>query len=218
MRRIFLVVIVSACGGGELAERTPLGQGPREKQTIQTIPLKQYEELLAKYTELKRENAALKRGPAQIDGLAEKLGTVERSKDLTETVDVFAPEEAPIQEQERGPQAAAMGIEQEIEEIRGAISLLNEKKYDQALGRLRPLESSKTKQIRVRAKFYTGEVLFAQEQYDLAMQIFEDILAKEAFSGLVLKALGRLVTCSEKLNRKNKQETYYSMLHDFFEN
>ena len=72
------------------------------------------------------------------------------------------------------------------------------------------------RQIRVHAKFYIGEILFRQQEYDLAMQVFEEILDKDAFSGIVLKTLGRLVTCSKKLKLKKKKDRYYSMLHDFF--
>ena len=49
------------------------------------------------------------------------------------------------------------------------------------------------------------------------MQVYEEILQKDAFSGLVLKTLGRLVVCSTKLKLKKKEEQYYSVLHDFFE-
>ena len=49
------------------------------------------------------------------------------------------------------------------------------------------------------------------------MQIFEEIIEKDAFSGTVIKALGRLIVCSEKLKLEKKKERYYSLLHDFFE-
>ena len=62
-----------------------------------------------------------------------------------------------------------------------------------------------------------GEILFSQGEYDLSLQIFEEILERHAFSGLVIKTLGRLIVCSEKLKLVGKQEKYYSILHDFFE-
>ena len=72
-------------------------------------------------------------------------------------------------------------------------------------------------QIVVRAKIMLGDLLFTQGEFDLASQVYEEVVKKYAFSGYVLKALGRLVSCSEKLKQPDKQAKYYSLLHDFFE-
>ena len=90
-------------------------------------------------------------------------------------------------------------------------------KFDAALTELKKIEKSKVKQVRVRARFSIGEIMFRQGEYDLAMQIYEEILQQDAFSGIVIKTLGRLIVCSEKLKLKKKQEQYYSMLYNFFE-
>lgn len=95
--------------------------------------------------------------------------------------------------------------------------LISGKRYDQALELLTPLKHSSDRQIQVRAKFLKGEILFQQEEYDLAMQVFEDLIAKYAFSGVILKALNRLVTCAEKLALPKKKRRYHSILYDFFE-
>ena len=82
---------------------------------------------------------------------------------------------------------------------------------------MRPLEKSPVKQLMVWSKYLIGEILFKQNEFDLAMQVFEEIINKHAFSGLVIKSLGRLIVCSEKLKLTKKKEQYYSLLHDFFE-
>ena len=82
---------------------------------------------------------------------------------------------------------------------------------------LKELEGSKEKQIVVRAKMMLGDLLFNQGEYDLSSQVYEEIIGKYAFSGFVIKALGKLVVCSEKLKQPEKQAKYYSLLHDFFE-
>jgi TolA-binding protein len=82
---------------------------------------------------------------------------------------------------------------------------------------LKELESSPVKQVAVYAKFLIGEMLFKQKEYDLSSQVFESILKQYSFSGLVLKSLGRLIVCFEKLKLPGKKEKYYSILHDFFE-
>jgi len=107
-------------------------------------------------------------------------------------------------------------VESDLKKLFKAYRYLNQNKLNKSLKTLRLLETSSVRQIRVHAKFYIGDILFRQQEYDLAMQIFEEILDKDAFSGIVIKTLGRLVACSEKLKLPKKKERYFSMLHDFF--
>lgn len=108
-------------------------------------------------------------------------------------------------------------IDEQIIQLREATTLVKVNKFDSALAILKDLETSKEKQIVVRAKLMLGDLLFQQGEFDLAMQSYEDIIKQHAFSGLVIKALGKLVACSEKLKQPEKQAKYYSLLHDFFE-
>ncbi|MBP5296673.1 MAG: hypothetical protein J6Y94_05005 [Bacteriovoracaceae bacterium] len=62
----------------------------------------------------------------------------------------------------------------------------------------------------------TAEILYAQHEYDLAFQVYEEIIQQDAFSALVIPALAKLVTCADKLNLTEKKEQYYSLLHDVF--
>ena len=59
-------------------------------------------------------------------------------------------------------------------------------------------------------------MLLVKEQYDLALQVFEEIISKNANSGVVLQALGGAVKASDKLGLANKKDQYKSMLHDVF--
>ena len=108
-------------------------------------------------------------------------------------------------------------VEDHMVKIRKADQLQAKNKLDAALVLIKDLEKSPVSQIRVRAKYLLGEILFKQGEYDLAMQVFEEILTGYAFSGLVIKTLGKLIVCSDKLKQSAKQEKYYSILHDFFE-
>ena len=108
-------------------------------------------------------------------------------------------------------------IDDQITKLREVQELVKVNKFDAALGLLKELENSKEKQIVVRAKIMLGDLLFNQGEYDLSSQVYEEVIKKYAFSGLVLKALGRLVACCEKLKQPEKQAKYYSLLHDFFE-
>lgn len=108
-------------------------------------------------------------------------------------------------------------IDEQITRLREVQELVKVNKFDSALTLLKELENSKEKQIVVRAKMMLGDLLFNQGEYDLASQVYEEVIKKYAFSGQVLKALGKLVACSEKLKQPEKQAKYYSLLHDFFE-
>lgn len=141
-----------------------------------------------------------------------------------ETVDALKPE---AKEKTAGPAVpTSMGVErlnqtddidEQISRLREVQELVKVNKFEQALTLLKELENSKEKQIVVRAKIMLGDLLFNQGEYDLASQVYEEIIKKYAFSGYVLKALGKLVACSEKLKQPEKQAKYYSLLHDFFE-
>jgi TolA-binding protein len=142
-----------------------------------------------------------------------------------DTVDALKPETK--NEKSAGPAVpSSMGvqhvnntddIDEQITRLREVQELLKVNKYEQALTILKELETSKEKQIVVRAKIMLGDLLFNQGEYDLASQVYDEIIKKYAFSGFVLKALGKLVACSEKLKQPEKQAKYYSLLHDFFE-
>lgn len=108
-------------------------------------------------------------------------------------------------------------IDDQISRLREVQELVKVNKFEQALVILKELETSKEKQIVVRAKMMLGDLLFNQGEFDLSSQVYEEIINKYAFSGFVIKALGKLVVCSEKLKQPEKQAKYYSLLHDFFE-
>lgn len=108
-------------------------------------------------------------------------------------------------------------IDDQISRLREVQELVKVNKFEQALMILKELEASSEKQIVVRAKMMLGDLLFNQGEYDLSSQVYEEIINKYAFSGFVIKALGKLVVCSEKLKQPEKQAKYYSLLHDFFE-
>ncbi|MBC7539174.1 MAG: hypothetical protein H7281_10160 [Bacteriovorax sp.] len=134
--------------------------------------------------------------------------------------------EAPLSHEKGPPVPTSMGVQQvnntddideQISRLREVQELVKVNKFDAALTLLKGLENSKEKQIVVRAKMMLGDLLFNQGEFDLASQVYEEVIKKYAFSGYVLKALGKLVSCSEKLKQPEKQAKYYSLLHDFFE-
>jgi tetratricopeptide (TPR) repeat protein len=142
-----------------------------------------------------------------------------------DAVDALAPE-TKMSSSKGPPVPTSMGVEQvnntddiddQISRLREAQELIKVNKFEKALTILKELENSKEKQIVVRVKMMLGDLLFNQGEYDLASQVYDEVIKKYAFSGFVLKALGKMVACSEKLKQPEKQAKYYSLLHDFFE-
>jgi TolA-binding protein len=212
-----------------------------------TVPKEQYDELARKYQDLltqskKIETAApVEKTPAVAANPNEQAkphmaeATAIDPSELVNKIDSAIPDAVPaVGEGNKAqeihasaptvPTSTGVKTVNNTDEIDGQISRLREvqelvkvNKFENALVILKELEASKEKQIVVRAKMMLGELLFNQGEYDLASQVYEEIINKYAFSGFVIKALGKLVVCSEKLKQPEKQAKYYSLLHDFFE-
>jgi len=205
----------------------------------QTVPKEQFDELAKKYETLLKQqriadsqtqkanklmNEMESEQVIDSDIVAQEISRVKSASELGGTVDVFNQGSTSKQTpQVESVQLAASAsydanlVEAQITAVRKAEALVAQNKFDEALTTIKSLEKSPLKQIVVRSKFLLGEILFRQGEYDLSMQIFEEVIGRYAFSGLVIKTLGRLIVCSEKLKLAAKKEKYYSILHDFFE-
>ncbi len=222
-RLITFLCLVSLGSCSWLQSRQSLFDETSESQASDTtVPKEQYDQLLQKYealqTQLQTQDA---QPPLETPADQAILGDLQNasSAELAETVDVFA--NGTINSADQTVTLAStyenVDVEGQIRQLQQAEALVNQNKFDEALNLLKPLERSQVRQVRVRARFLLGESLFKQGNFDLSMQIFEEIIQKDAFSGTVLKALGRLIVCAEKLKLDQKKEQYYSLLHDFFE-
>ena len=124
---------------------------------------------------------------------------------------------SPVEPAPLAPPAQVLSVEEQFAKLKKAEELIEAKQFDEALNYIkRDTEKSSIRQVRVKAKFLLGELLLQQNEYDLAMQMFEEIINQYAFSGLVIKTLGRLILCSEKLKLEDKKTKYFSMLNDIF--
>lgn len=239
----FIVVSLTSCSLID-SKRSLLGD---DKNTVRadetaekTVPRDQFDELTRKYEALLKEkriedskrshanelmNKVESKPIIDSDIVAQEISKVKPEAELGGTVDVFNQREgkssptvqvSSVQLSDSSRYDSNL-VETQITQIRKAEALVAQNKFDAALTTIKNLEKSPLKQIVVRAKFLLGEILFKQGEYDLSMQIFEEVVNKYAFSGLVIKTLGRLIVCSEKLKLAGKQEKYYSILHDFFE-
>lgn len=214
------------------------------KSQSSTVPKEQYDEMVRKYQELLTQSKNLKSQEVAaehvpVDPAAQKKpmtneATMFDPSELVNRIDSAIPDasgtdgvDALRADTTNGPAVpTSMGvktvnntddIDDQISRLREVQELVKVNKFENALIILKELESSKEKQIVVRAKMMLGDLLFNQGEYDLSSQVYEEIIGKYAFSGFVIKALGKLVVCSEKLKQPEKQAKYYSLLHDFFE-
>lgn len=230
-----LFVALSIAGCGMLDKRTQTDK-KAQSDDQQAVSYEQHELLKQKYEELAKRYSLLQQElessensrPNILNDLNETKDQTNdpKTEDLAETVDVFATQQKKRETKSRPvssrPRITSEDIdpdliEEQIQMIRKIEALVGQNRFNDALNEIKKIEDSPIRQINVRAKFNLGEVLFAQEQYDLAMQIYEEIIKEDAFSGVVIKTLGRLIVCSENLKLDKKRDTYYSILHDFFE-
>lgn len=213
-----------------------LSDGPQSA----TVPREQYDEVVRKYQDLLNESKKIKTpevaqavpaAPAVANGEQKKPETPETTlldpSELVNRIDNAIPDatdlNADLNPVASTPTSTVKNvnntdeIDDQITRLRQAQELIKVNKFENALVILKELESSKEKQIVVRAKMMLGDLLFNQGEFDLSSQVYEEVISKYAFSGFVIKALGKLVVCSEKLKQPEKQAKYYSLLHDFFE-
>ena len=190
--------------------------------------MKKYDDLLKKY----RESQWFGKKPGDLSKKSKQivndLGRVRPEIELAETIDLFGKPKVEV-EKERpetirikdmptfiGIDGPAKSLQEQIEKLIRARAYVGRKKHNKAMDLLKKLEKSSDAQIRVRAKYFIGEILFIQEEYDLAMQVFEEIINQHAFSAVIIKSLDRLVECSKKLGLSKKERRYFSILKDIF--
>jgi len=239
---LFIVLMLSSCSW-LTSRRTRVGEEDRSV-TQDFVPKAQYDQLLFKYNEMLRASQSQNQNqkvsenqtPVQttrkedfidmVDDLNKIAPTADKNlgHGSENTIDVFSKQQnghssvakdmVPVEDESL---TGDDSIEGQIVSLRKARDFIARNEHNAATSLLKELDKSAVRQIKVQAKFYMAELLFAQKEYDLAMQIYEEIISKYAFSGIVLKALGRVVVCTERLKLSKKQEQYYSLLHEIFE-
>ena len=165
--------------------------------------LKKYEKLLAKHTPTTPvENRSNKSDEEEIEQL-EKLITqvLNTKKAKVAKKQIYSSEQ----------------VRNELKRLAQLKRKMDQKKFGDALLLVKELESSQVEQVRAQTRFYFSEILFMQKEYDLAMQIYEEIMIKMDFSIYAKESLEKLVLCTNKLNRESKNSYYQSILKKFGE-
>jgi tetratricopeptide (TPR) repeat protein len=210
------LLFLSSCSWYRDLERSLVEDDQKNsKSSKRAVPREQYDQLLVKYEELSKKYEELKENPGSRSTLVDELNKTQTenfantsSNAETETVNLF-------------PDAAPMAIEVPAD-IESQLSLyrrglaLKASNPGEATKIFQQLENQAISPVKSRAKYQIGEMLLDRGQFDLALQIFEDIITKHANSGVVLEALRGAVTASDKLGIPNKKDQYSSMLNDVF--
>ncbi len=213
------LLMLSSCAWYRDLERSLVEDDQKQDaaKKSKAVPRQQYDELLVKYEELAKKYEDLKSGKPSSNSLVDELqrsqGENFSGNGNVETVDVFG----------AGAGAAAVAmphigedLESQVEAYRKGLTLAQTNPAE-AMKVFQQLDAKAANPVKVRAKLQIGELLMKQNQYDLALQSFEDIIQKYAQSGVVIEALRYASICGDKLGLANKRDQYGSMLKDVFE-
>ena len=187
-------------------------QGSKSQET-RWVPKGQYDSLQTKYSDLNRRYQELKDGSPQQPANSESVdvfgkgGMAEQASGAAAMATVAA---GPLDLTEKGFNEQKKLFDE------GRAAMVNGK-LDQARANFMQLSRSQVYSMRAESKLYLGMIYFEQKNYDLSLQVFEDIMNQEAASGQVLNALKMAVRCSDQLNLPQKKARYQSILTDLFE-
>ncbi len=217
------LLVMTSCSWYRDLERSLVKDEGKEASRSRPVSREQYDQLLVKYEELSKKYEQLKEKPhnsagSLVDELqrsqSDNLAQTSSSAD-TETVNLF-PEGTAAKDSATTTGASVSGdVEGQVGLYRRGLAMKNSNPGE-ATKIFQQLEVEAVAPVKVRSKFQVGELLLARGQYDLALQVFEDIIKKHSHSGVVLDALRGAVVTSEKLGLQNKRDQYASILNDVF--
>lgn len=217
------LLLLSSCSWYKDLERSLVEDDEKQMKSSQRpVSRAQYDQLLVKYEELSKKYEQLKEQPKNSQGnLVDELQKTQSenfaqpsSNVETETVNLF-PAAGDSQSQAPSTIEVPSDIESQLSLYRRGLAL-KASNPGEATKIFQQLENQAISPVKSRAKFQIGEMLLGRGQYDLALQVFEDIINKNAESGIVLDALKYAVVASEKLGATAKRDQYASMLNDVF--
>lgn len=214
----FIISMTVACSSFvENTRQSLLGdKSPRkqENKEVKWVSKGQYDDLMVKYKTLNDKYEKLKEEKLSARPSFDQISEISQNSN-TETVDVFGKNglsggvKAPSNK-------TPSSVEEEVSYYKKAVALKQNGKIDEALKLFQFLENSIVAQLKVRAKLHIGDIYFGKNQYDLALQVYEDIIRNHAFSSSVLGALRHAVVCSNQLGLTDKKAQYESLLKDVF--
>lgn len=199
----------------------------REQQEPQRkwVHVNQYNDMVSKNKELEEKVELLEarlnqnQAPSNNDLANEMVKDSGRDELITEVVDLSSltnnssrPEVA--ENLSSAVAAAPMNpsdVEKEVDLYQKAVLLKNNGNYNESIKIFNRLGQASSKQILVRVKQQLGEIYQAQGQFDLAIQMYKEVIEKYAFSGIVINALTGIVECYDKMGMPSEKLKYQSL-------
>ena len=214
-----IILFISCSNLVESTRKNLLGSdSPREKKKeAKWVSKVQYDDLMAKYKTVNEKYEKLKDDKYAQSGSGFNQASEMSKSASAETVDVFGKNGVANKAAPKNLSVNQTSMEEELDYYRKAVALKSNNKTEEALKIFQFLEKSNSKQITIRAKKQIGDIYFLGKQYDLALQVYEDIIRKNAFSGNTLKALSNASKCAAELGLTDKKAQYESLLRDVFE-
>lgn len=217
-----ILLLATSCSWYRDLERSLVEDDEKQSRKThartRTVPREQYDQLLVKYEELSKKYESLKEGKPQ-QSLVDELQKTQ-SENFARTSPNVDTETVNLMQNDPAATPATLTVPDDLESqlsmYRRGLSLKTSNPGE-ATKIFQELESRGEPAVKVRAKFQIGELLLSRQQYDLALQVFEDIINKQAHSGVVIDALKYAEICADKLGLGPKKEQYHSMLNDVFE-
>lgn len=229
---VTFLLTISSCSLVDSTRRSLLGGENKKRRKIgptrtKMVTQDQYDELLNKYKKLKITHERLK--DQRLDSghaanLSDEMAKSKPSKNANiETVDVFGENgvsnsgsPTPVVLPSGGKKLSQDQVQKELVDYQKAVAIRENNKLDEAIKRFQVLEKSENPQIVVRSKVHIGEILMTQKEYDLALQVYDDLINNNAFSGMVIHALRNAILCADKLGSLKKKNKYLTLLKDVF--
>jgi hypothetical protein len=215
-----LLLLSTSCSWYRDLERSLVEDDEKQARKTQPrtrdVPREQYDQLLVKYEELSKKYESLKEGKPQ-QSLVDEIQN-SQSENFASTSPNVESETVNLNSADAAtPVLTNTGdVDSQLALYRRGLAMKSSNPGE-ATKIFQELEVSGEPTVKVRAKLQVGELLLSRQQYDLALQVFEDIIAKYADSGVVLEALRYAEVCASKLGQTAKKEQYHSMLNDVFE-
>jgi hypothetical protein len=213
------LLVLNSCAWYRDLERSLVEDDEKKANKSRTVSREQYDQLLVKYEELSKKYETIKEGgPKESNSLVDELqkSSSENFANVSpnvETVDAFTGKN---QQVVVATENISSDVESQLALFKKGV-MMKSSNPGEATKIFQQLESQGAPAVKVRSKLQIGELLYGKGQFDLALQVFEDIINTQAHSGIVLDALKYAVVCSDKLGIQNKKDQYASMLNDVFE-
>jgi tetratricopeptide (TPR) repeat protein len=180
---------------------------------VKWVSKDQYDELMVKYKELSEKHEKLKEEKITNSQRVDLADELFESPQI-EKVSVY--NSKPVIQEVTKPTSSNKAFEQELFLYKKGRELAAKSQFPEALKIFQSLNQSQFNQIAIRSKYQTGKIHLGQNQFDVALQVFEDVINSGAFSSIVIDALKAAVICSEKLGATQKLAQYQSLLVDVF--